>query len=143
MDVSATLQRGVEILAPALVPHGFRFEFRRTDKGSGGYFAWGEFVRGDRRLALHFRHALGLVTYHLGNDVIAHEDFMRVVLGGARTNEYPGFSEDPLDGFRHLRHDLEKFAAPFVTGSDAEFQAIMQQARLHPPVRGLRALDRA
>ncbi|HJR65803.1 MAG TPA: hypothetical protein VJ802_05205 [Gemmatimonadaceae bacterium] len=34
MDVSATLQQGVEILAPALTPHGFRFEFRDADKGT-------------------------------------------------------------------------------------------------------------
>ena len=143
MDVSATLQQGVEILAPALTPHGFRFEFRDADKGSGGHFAWGEFVRGTRRLELHFRFALGLVTYHLGEDLIPHEYFMRIVLRGARDNAYPGFSDDPLDGFRHLRHDLERFAAPFLTGSDAEFRAIIDEARLHPPPRGMRALDRA
>jgi hypothetical protein len=143
MDVSATLQQGVEILAPALTPHGFRFEFRTADKGSGGHFATGEFVRGDRRLELHFRWALGLVTYHLGEEDLAHEDVMRVVLRRVRKNAYPGFSEDPLDGFRHLRHDLEHFAAPFLTGSDAEFKSIVEEARLDPPPRGLRALDRA
>ncbi len=143
MDVSATLQLGVEILTPVLAPHGFHFEFRESDKGSGGHFAWGQFVRGDRRLELHFRHALGLVTYHLGDVVLTHEDFMRVALGGARENAYPGFSNDPLDGFRHLRHDLERFAAAFLAGTDAQFKAIVDQARLHPPARGLRAIDRA
>jgi hypothetical protein len=142
MDVSATLQQGVEILAPALTPHGFHFEFRGADKGSGGHFASGEFVRGDRRLALHFRHTLGLVTYHLGEDDVADEDFMRVVLRGARKNAYPGFSDDALGSFRHLRDDLEHFAAPFLTGSDAEFKAIVDEARLNPPPRGLRGLDR-
>ena len=30
--------------------------------------------------------------------------------------QYPGISEDPLDAFRHLAHDLERFATEFVAG---------------------------
>jgi hypothetical protein len=143
MDVSAALHCGVELLAPALTPHGFRFEFRETGKGSGGAFAWGEFVRGDRRLQLHFRHALGMVTYHLDDLVLAHEDFMRAVLGTAGGNAYPGFSDDPLDGFRHLRHDLERYAGSFLSGSDAEFRALVERARSEPAPRGLKALSQS
>jgi hypothetical protein len=55
------LREGAAILAPVLEPHGFRFVLETEGRGSGGHFAAGAFVRGDRRLELHYRHALGLV----------------------------------------------------------------------------------
>ena len=42
---------------------------------------------------------------------------MRELLGGGSAHHYPGFSDDPLDGFRHLAHDLENFAGDFLIGS--------------------------
>jgi hypothetical protein len=109
------LTAGATILAPLLGSHGFTFEFRDEGRGSGGFFAWGEFVREDRRLELHFRHSLGLVTYHVGPLHARHETYMKQldVLG---RNQYPGFSDDPLDGFRHLANDLG-FAADFLSGN--------------------------
>ena len=59
-----TLLAGVGILDSVLSPYGFVFEFRDEGIGAMGPFAWGEFVRGDRRLELHYRYGLGLVTYH-------------------------------------------------------------------------------
>jgi hypothetical protein len=56
------LLRGVSILAPAL-GSGFAFEFRDEGRSSSGAFAWGEFVRGKRRLELHFTRDLGPVRY--------------------------------------------------------------------------------
>jgi len=43
------------------------------------------------------------------------------VLGERWRSHYPGFSNDPLDGFRHLRQDLEEHGQDFLAGSDAEF----------------------
>lgn len=57
------LLRGVEILNPSMAAHGFVFGFGASGKGSGGLAAWGEFVRGARRLELNFRYSLGLVCY--------------------------------------------------------------------------------
>jgi hypothetical protein len=45
---------------------------------------------------------------------------MWAVTGRKWSTEYPGFSDDPLDGFRHLRADLEKHGSSFLTGSDAD-----------------------
>ena len=41
-------------------------------------------------------------------------------LGVHGENDYPGFSAAPLDGFRHLRSDIERHGQVFLTGSDAE-----------------------
>lgn len=84
--------------------------------------------RGRRRVELHFRNSLGLVRYHLGDTSIAHEDYMWAVTGERNVTEYPGFSDDPLDGFRHLRSDLEKYASCFLSGSDASFLEIAHKA---------------
>lgn len=112
-----TLLDGAKILDPVLLPNGFRFQFQREGRGSGGNFAWGAFVREDRRLELHFRHSLGLVRYHIGEQSASHESYMRE-LGVRNHCRYPGFSDDPMAAFRDLAHDLG-FADDFLSGSAA------------------------
>lgn len=73
------------------------------------------FFGGDRRLELHFRFSLGLVSYRIGEQSASHEAYMRELGVWAQCN-YPGFSQDPLAGFEHLAHDLE-FAEDFLAGS--------------------------
>ena len=106
---------GVSILEPVLTPLGFVFEFREEGRGSGGFFAWGEFVSGDRRLELHFRHSLGLVTYHVGAHRVSHDAYMDE-LGVRRQAAYPGYSDAPLEGFQNLASDLQRFAGDFLSG---------------------------
>lgn len=88
-----TLHSGAEILSAVMKPHGFVFEFRDEGVGSGGYFTWGEFVREDRRLELHYRNSLGLVQYHLGPQHVSHEGFTREI-GVLGRNRYPSFSHE-------------------------------------------------
>jgi hypothetical protein len=123
MNPTGMLREGSKILDRVLRPHGFTFVEGPSGSGSGGHFAAGNYVRGDRRLELHFRHSLGLVTYHIGALSASHEAYMRDLLGREGGNRYPGFSDDPLDGFRHLAHDLERFAADFLSGSGATLKA--------------------
>ena len=52
---------------------------------------------------------------------------MRVV-GAKGSNQYPGFSSDPIDGFRHLAHDLGKFCQSFLAGPDEEFNGLASRA---------------
>src|SRR4029079_17546195 len=112
----ALLELGVAELAEVLGPAGF--EFIQTDEGvgSGGPFASGEFLKGDRRLELHVRSSLGLVRYHFGDESLSHEDLVRgfrALEGISEEGQSPGFSNDPMAGFRHLRHDIERFGAIF------------------------------
>ncbi len=108
-----TLLNGAEILGRLLVPNGFEFQFGGEENGSGGKSVWGEFVRKDRRLELHFRSSLGLILYHVRRWSASHETYMRE-LGVWPKCRYPGFSENPLDAFHDLAHDL-KFAEDFLT----------------------------
>jgi hypothetical protein len=41
---------------------------------------------------------------------------MRAILGNGGGNRYPGFSDDPISGFKNLAYDLENFAATFLKG---------------------------
>lgn len=120
MQPSEVLLAGAEIVSAALP--GFRFTLGESGVGSGGAFASGQFAKGDRRLELHFRSSLGLVTYHLGDCSLSHEAYVRALGVALGENHYPGFSDDPLDGFRHLAHDLERFASEFVSGDGAVLQ---------------------
>jgi hypothetical protein len=122
------LQNGSVILAGLLTGHGFVYELKGTGKGSGGNYAWGIFRRGDRSLELHFRYSLGMVSYHLGDRSLSHEYYMRSVIGRPHASHYPGFADDPLEGFRHLRADLEEYGNDFLTGSNTDFLRHMDRS---------------
>ncbi|HJX16012.1 MAG TPA: hypothetical protein VJ386_09780 [Candidatus Deferrimicrobiaceae bacterium] len=112
-------------------------------RSSGGESASGEYRRGNRRLELHFRWSLGLVTYHVGDISLSHEEYIRAVHGVVKIqgkNAYPGFSQDPLDGFRHLREDLERFGDVVVKGSDDEFRSLKAWVDAHPKGKGMKGL---
>jgi hypothetical protein len=119
---------GCGVLESVLTPHGFTWAPGGSGQSSGGSFASGSFVRGNRRLELHFRHSLGLVTYHVGQRALDHAAYMQSVLGAKGANQYPGFSSDPIDAFRHLAHDLRGFCQSFLVGSDEEFNDVASRA---------------
>jgi len=110
---------------------GFAFVLDKLAKGSGGWFASGSFTRGERRLELHFRGSLGLVTYHIKNVSLGHEDYMRL-LGVYGQNLYPDFPREPLDSFRSLASDLESFCGDFVSGNGEQFLALARQFAVAP-----------
>jgi hypothetical protein len=43
------------------------------------------------------------------------------VQGKRHASNYPGYSNDPIDGFRHLAADLEEFGQAFLAADSAEF----------------------
>lgn len=135
-----TLKQGCAILDSVLVPLGFRFKFAGADKGSGGHFATGSYVNGERKLELYFRHSLGLVTYHFGSASIGHEAYMHALLGARGGNKYPGLSDDPLDGFLDLAHDLETYARAFLAGDMIEFATCVEFARKEESLSGFARL---
>ena len=139
------LDRGAAELAEVLAPAGFVFARTDDDSSSGGPFAIGEFRRDDRRLELHVRHALGLVRYHFGELSLSHEELVRGVRGLNGISEeaqYPGFSNDPGAGFRHLRVDINRFGDVFLTGGKKSFRALMKWLEKHPRKTGLAGLGR-
>ncbi len=140
------LIRGVAELSEVLGPAGF--EFIQTDDGSltGGEFASGEFVRGNRRLELRVGQSLSLVRYHFDDEALSHEELVRGVRALsniADPAQYPGFSNEPAAGFRHLRADIERFGAIFLTGGAKAFRALKKWLDKHPKKSGLAGLDRS
>jgi hypothetical protein len=122
---------GVGVLAPVLQPHGFVFEIEAHGKSSSGWFAMGAFVKGIRRLELHFRHSLGLVTYRIENDLLDHETYMRL-LGVYGKNQYPDFPVDPLDSFHHLAADIQEYCEDFTSGDAQQFHVLAADFRRSP-----------
>jgi hypothetical protein len=121
MAPDETLREGCSILDPAMHRHGFSFKEGPAGPSSGGPYASGVYVNGDRKLEVHFRRSLGLITYHFGRASVDHESYMHSLLGTNGGNKYPGFSEDPLDAFKELAYDLENFATAFLNGNFEEF----------------------
>jgi hypothetical protein len=132
MSPDEALAAGVAILSPLLERHEFVYVPGATGAGSGGHFAAGDFRRARvadvRRLELHFRHSLGL----------SHADYMRAL--GVR-GAYPGFSQDALDGFRHLLSDLTAQAGGFLAGPKAEFARCVEAAAHRNSISGFKRLS--
>ena len=109
------------MLDPVMKEHGFTFLEGPTGRGSGGSFATGFYLSANRKLEMHYRFSLGLVTYHFEEICIDHESYMRVVLGSKGGNKYPGFSDDPLQAFRDLAYDMQNFGSAFLEGDLKRF----------------------
>jgi hypothetical protein len=116
-----------------LTAHGFAFKLLSAGESSGGHYATGEFRKGDRWLELHFRFSLGMVSYHLASLSVSHLDYMRSVIGVSNSSHYPGFSNDPLGGFRHLLLDLQEHGSEFLAGSDECLAGRIEMANYLPP----------
>ena len=139
MNPTEAIEAGRVILEPVLSQHGFAFEMGPSGQGSGGIFASAAFVRAEWRLELHYRGSLGMVSYHMGEAGVTHEQYMQAVLGKRGISRYPGFSIDPLDAFRDLASDLQSHGQAFLTGSRSAFRAIVEQAATMP--HGLAAIQ--
>jgi hypothetical protein len=125
------LLAGAELLSTVLQPHGFVFRLEAHDKGSGGFFASGAFSKDNRRLELHFRHSLGMVSYHIGEDSLDHETYMRL-LGVYGRNQYPDFPKEPLDSFRHLCADIQEYCEDFISGDGKQFRSLALTLQRNP-----------
>jgi hypothetical protein len=144
MTPKELLERGASELGKTLEPAGFIFLDAGDDSIGDGSSARGEFIRGDRRLELQVRSSLTLVWYHFGDYAVAHEDLIRGVRGTERTagpSEYPGFTDDPLAAFRHVRADLERFGAVFLTGGAKASRALKKWLDKNPRKSGLAGLE--
>jgi hypothetical protein len=142
-DRQEVLEQGEKILAPALVPHGFKFSVVTAGRGSGGAFAHGEFVRGNRKLELHFRYSLGLVTYHIGELSLAHTDYMRALLGQSGISHYPCFSDEPLAGFETLYQDLIEHCSDFLSGDGNQFRQCVKKQKEYDSLSGFQKMESA
>jgi hypothetical protein len=135
------LLAGARILGLELEPHGFRFALEKIGSGSGGHYAQGAFVRGDRRLELHYRGSLGLVAYSIGSSFLSHDDYARARRASIGPSHYPSVPKHALDDFRALAVDLVELAADFVRGPGDEFRACAVWATSNPRPTGFAALD--
>jgi hypothetical protein len=145
MDAETILEQGSALLAPLLAVQGFAYERGTATRDETQEVARGAFSRADgRRLELsvvrilaengaelaNARVVLRDVVYRVGDLTVAHEAYMAVVLGEEGSNQYPAFGGQPLDGFRHLCHDLECYATVFLKGPESHFKVIAERAAL-------------
>jgi hypothetical protein len=126
-DARTLLERGRALLDPTLLAHGFEANSGKWQQTAS--FARVAYVRDDRRLELGCRDQLTVVVYQLDDLVLTHDDYMNAVLGPAGSNMYPSFSGDPLDGFRHLQHDLANYAGTFLNGTAEAFRTIVRRSQ--------------
>ncbi|MDP3938049.1 MAG: hypothetical protein Q8R92_07920 [Deltaproteobacteria bacterium] len=133
MDAIELRRRGVELLSPVLVPYGFVYQASEVDRGGGGLYAHG----GSHERTVRWNSACAM---RVDAATLLHEDFARAAVGRGQAR-YPGFSDDPLDGFRDLATDLVRFGSVFLAGTTAAFAALVTKAERTRPPRGFAALS--
>jgi len=134
------LREGRRALDSVLTQYGFSFQDGSSGPSSGGEYASGVYVNGNRKLEIHYRFSLGLVTYHFGEISLDHPAYMRVLLGDKGGNKYPGFSDDPLVAFENLAYDLQHFARAFLEGNSEEFARCVTAAEEWKKIPGIARL---
>jgi hypothetical protein len=134
------LREGCTMLDPVLSERGFSFTNGYSGRSSGGHYASGAYVNADRKLKIHYRYSLGLMTYHFGQTCIDHESYMRAVLDDKGGNKYPGFSDDPVAAFRDLAYDLQNFATAFLGGDFERFSSYAAAAEQWKKIPGFARL---
>jgi hypothetical protein len=146
VNAATTLEQGCALLAPLLEAHGFTYQAGAVTSDERQEVACGTFARPDgRQLELavvrvlvteggveveNARSALRDVVYRAGELTLPHDAYMAVVLGEEGSNQYPSFGGHPLDGFRHLCHDMECYATVFLRGPESHFKVIAERAAL-------------
>jgi len=65
-----------------------------------------------------WRIAVGLVAYGWDDATLSNADYLR---GMGVSGAYPGYSTDPLDGFRHLALDLAGPLSGFRDGNRSRY----------------------
>jgi hypothetical protein len=107
-------------------PYGFKFEFGGAGASSGGQFAFGSYFSAERRLELHYRYSLGLVSYRFGELSIDHVSYMKAVLGSAGGNRYPGFSDQPISPFEGLNSTWNTLPLAFSSETKSDSLVILR-----------------
>lgn len=128
-DPVAILLAGSAIVGGVLSRAGFTFEHTETGHPSGGTFAAGRFTRGRQYVEFSVRWSFGLVSYGWDGATVSHAGYLR---GLGATGAYPGYSTDPLDGFRHLAADLADPLSGFRDGDREEFDQARRAAAETP-----------
>jgi len=142
-DPRRQLEAGVAILDPLMADKGFSFTPVAAGTGSGGHFACGSYIKGNRRLELHYRWGLGIVRYHIGEHSLDHAHYMRL-LGKYSESQWVRVTMDKtLDGFHRLLYDLRNFCQDFLSGNGEEFLSLADRFAQDPGIfSGPNALGR-
>ena len=131
-EPSDMMTEGATHLAPVLAPLGFTFRIVGTGASSGGPFCEAEFAGADRRVELHFRHAVGMVRWHIGDTSASHGAYMEAL---GRSASYPQSQDDEMEGFRCLARDFSLIRTDFIEGDGGVLATVAEaeETRGHAP----------
>jgi hypothetical protein len=120
------LREGRQGLDPVLTQYGF--SFKRGSSGPSSGDESGAYTNGNRKLEIHYRFSLGLVTYRFGETSFDQRSYMRALLGDNGGNRYRGLSDDTTAAFQNLAYDLQNLAGAFLEANLEEFTRLVTAA---------------
>lgn len=137
-------------LNPFLNPLGFVFEISGSGVSSGGEFAAGFYVNGDKKIGLIYRAITGLgsVNYEYHQMAISHSNLMshlgkyEVSKLKYDTNKFSSYSKDGGSVHDALVYDIQNFGMTFLVSSDELFEKTLKEtAKTHKVISDSKMMD--
>ena len=116
MAQTADLKEGIEILNPFLAQHNFVLDKFVDKSGTREQFTIVSFKNERKQFIIDYRFSIGQVLYQHDNSIISHPFYLDE-LGFANKKQHKDFiSENKLEEFKHILHDLKYLVDDFFTG---------------------------
>ena len=110
------LAKGLEIIDPFLVGHGFKFEDFNINNGEDGKFAHASYINENKKFIIDYRFSIGEVLYQFEDSTISHPFYLDQ-LGFADRKLHKDFLiENNLEAFNYILHDFNFLIEDFFEG---------------------------
>jgi hypothetical protein len=124
-----------EKLNPVLNPLGYVFEADGYAVSSGGPFASGFFVNGEKKIGLIYRSfsGLGSVNYECRQSAVSHSDLMRYLGKEDQSKlkydskKFSSYAREEGDVLDALIHDIQSFEIDLLTSSSEQFYRALRK----------------
>ena len=116
LEALIDLTKGLQILEPFLIQHGFEFDNYEKEENFVGNFIIVTYKNKNKRFIINYIPEIGRIEYQIDN-IKAYHDFYVDLLGYADERNFRGFQSDHiLRSFNHILQDFNFLVDDFFQG---------------------------
>lgn len=116
MEVLIDLTKGLQILEPFLLQHGFEFDNYENEENFVGIYNIATYKKKNKKFIINYLPTTGRVDYQIDN-IKAYHDFYLDQLGYADKRNFQGFKKgNNLIGFNQILQDFDYLINDFFKG---------------------------
>ncbi len=116
MEALLDLTKGIQILEPFLIQHGFKFDNYENEENFVGIFNIATYKKENKQFIINYLPEVGRVDYQIDN-LKTYHDYYIDQLGYADKRNFHGFqTADKLLAFQHILQDFNFLIEDFFQG---------------------------